>query len=97
MLVTPAPREREDLHEEIVHAERIQTEHDAANVSHSLSKYASAHGSHKRPCLVSNAVPQLPTEKREEKQHVDYVSCNIGSILDDLPRLWTSADFAVSP
>jgi len=69
---------RGNIHKEDVHAERVQVEHYAANISHCLSEDVSAHGTRERPGLVSDAIPQLSTEPCQATEHVGYVSPNVG-------------------
>jgi hypothetical protein len=73
------------VHQEVVHDEWVQVEHDAANVTNNLSEDAGAHGTHERPSPVANAKPYLSAEESKEAKHVDDIARNGRPVLDGLP------------
>jgi hypothetical protein len=46
-----------DLHEEVVHRERIEVQHNSADISNKFPQKTKAHGAHECPCLAADAKP----------------------------------------
>lgn len=84
-----------DLHEEIIHQERIGMQHQTTGVPYHLAENAHAHDCRVFPCLAADAEPGLGEQEQDEAGHVHGVAGNVGSVLDHLPCLGALADAAV--